>query len=176
MWRARTLAFLLSWTLACGGTERVPPPDDADAACTPPQRPGPDRLFELPTRGGGERLTVAASTTAASARALVGDGECRSSAEDPHYPAATLTWATSSTAVAAGAVQRVMVTTALDFEGAYALSGELEPTATRLEAGRMAGGSAYRWRVVTRLDGVWIPSETGHILAPSCPVDWVGCP
>ena len=40
----------------------------------------------------------------------------------------------------------------------------------------MAGGSAYRWRVMTRLDGVWIPSETGHVLAPFCPVDWVGCP
>lgn len=126
----------------------------------------PDTVSEVPTSQtlpDGRLLPPDESGRAASD--LKADGRCRE--DNPRRGVVDLRWAA---ATVAGVEQRVQLTIFPEgFEtGRYFLSESLPPDATALVWDQPQGQAIHQWRVLTRSDDGWVPSETARFTGPMC--------
>lgn len=91
---------------------------------------------------------------------------------DPSVAVADLSW---TTAQPQGTRQRVQVT--IDprgFDYGSRLGPELDGSAWSMRWTDISGQAVHSWRVLTKVDGVWLTSPTATFEGPTCAVDTAG--
>jgi len=114
----------------------------------------------------GAPSSIGPAGGAGAATALRGESRC--SEDIIALSIAELSW---TPAVDRGEEQLVQVTIyTFDLPGSV-FSAPLEPTVDQLVFDQLSGQAVHMWRVLTRHDGMWTPSESGAFTGATCVAD-----
>jgi hypothetical protein len=132
-------------------------------------------VFWLSMTSGCEAAVRSPARSAGNEKAKLAtdlQSETRCSDSRPRKGVAELRWVA---AASPGAEQKVVVTIFRDgFEkGKFESSHAFPSTQTSLTWENLSPGILYRWRVLTRRRGEWVPSETSTFSGPTCVRDYV---